>query len=134
MYNRSKIFKFLSLGLTVLTVSCLIPQIASARTRHSPPSSTNGIGNILNYPYGSRIYQNGAINTPNGNVIIPALRVNNGNGVTTYYYPDGTRASIKNNTIGPSGTYLAPGGLNGGLTNQFNYVVPSLTPPGNHSL
>ena len=111
-YHRPKVFKLLILALTTLGVSFLTPQGAEAQ---SNSTSSPGVGNILNYPYGTRVHQNGVINTPDGSTISPATTINNGNGSTTYYYQNGTRVNINTNTVTPNGAVLAPGSLNGGL-------------------
>ncbi|MBW4632905.1 MAG: hypothetical protein KME30_13710 [Iphinoe sp. HA4291-MV1] len=111
--HPAKVFKFLIFAVTVLGVSFLTPQGAAEAQSHS--TSTPGVGNILNYPSGTSINQNGVINTPNGSTIPPAATINNGNGTTTYYYQNGTHININSNTVSPQGAVLTPGSLNGGL-------------------
>lgn len=110
-YHRPKVFKLLIVGVTALGISFLTPQEALAQT---DSTSSPGVGNVLNYPNGTRINQNGVINTPDGSTISPATTINNGNGTTTYYYSNGTRVTTNNNTQSPNGSVLTPG-INGGL-------------------
>jgi hypothetical protein len=77
------------------------------------PTTANG-NNFINYPYGTRIYNNGTIVTPQGQVGYPASTVTNGNGSTTYYYQDGSRITTRGPAIAPSGTFLIPD-WNGGI-------------------
>lgn len=58
------------------------------------PGIPNPNGTSNTYPYGSRIDRTGRISTPRGQVIYPGVRMNNGDGSTTYYYNDGTRITI----------------------------------------
>lgn len=55
------------------------------------------------YPYGSRVQQNGTIATPQGKITPPNVTINRGDGSTSYYYPDGSRIDVNNNTIPPTG-------------------------------
>lgn len=99
-------------------VSCLsILSLASTQSMViAQITPTNrGVGNSLNYPSGTRIYNNGSINTPNGRVIYPSVTIKNGNGSNTYYYSNGTRVTTDKNTVNPSGTFLIQG-INGGYT------------------
>lgn len=110
-YHRAKVFKLLIVAMTALGISFLSAQEAEAQ---SDSTSSPGVGNVLNYPNGTRINQNGVINTPDGSTISPATTINNGNGTTTYYYPNGTRVNTNSNTVNPNGAVLTPG-INGGL-------------------
>ncbi len=78
------------------------------------PSPTNGGTNFINYPFGTRIYNNGTIVTPQGQVGYPATTVTSGNGTTTYYYQNGTSITTRGSAIAPSGTFLTPD-WNGGI-------------------
>lgn len=111
-YHRIKVFKLLIVAVTAWGISFLSPQEAQAQNNST---SSPGVGNIPNYPIGTRIYPNGVINKPNGSAIYPATTINNGNGTTTYYYQDGTRINTNTNTVSPGGTFLTPGSSNGGL-------------------
>lgn len=91
------------------------------------PSASNGMGNSLNYPTGTRILPNGTISAPNG-ITYPSVTVPRGDGTTTYYYPNGTNITIQSNQTNPTGTYLRPG-ANGGLTNNI-YLYPQYFPNG----
>ncbi|BAY42962.1 hypothetical protein SAMD00079811_05400 [Scytonema sp. HK-05] len=130
IYYRAKVFKLLIVAMTALGISFLSPQQASAQTNST--SSPPGVGNIPNYPVGTRIYPNGVINTPNGSTIAPATTINNGNGTTTYYYQDGTRINTNSNTVSPGGSFLTPGSSNGGFPptpqNPNRGILPA---PGN---
>ena len=123
MYNYAKIFKLLGLSLAILGISYFSPQLVSAQ-KHLPTKSIHGIGNIPNYNSGTRIDKNGTIYIYNGGVILPTSTVNEGNGITTYYYPDGTHLSIQNHTISQSGNLIAPGALNGGIPTFPNQQFP----------
>ncbi|WP_414583999.1 hypothetical protein [Scytonema sp. PCC 10023] len=128
-YHRAKVFKLLIVAVTALGISFLSPQEAEAQ---SNSTSSPGVGNIPNYPIGTRIYPNGVINKPNGSAIYPATTINNGNGTTTYYYRDGTRINTNSSTVSPGGTFLTPGSSNGGLPptpqNPNTGILPA---PGN---
>jgi hypothetical protein len=58
------------------------------------------------YPYGSRINESGRIATPRGEVVYPNVRINNGDGSTTYYYPNGSRVTIDKTKVPPIGSPL----------------------------
>ncbi|WP_169222273.1 hypothetical protein [Brasilonema sp. UFV-L1] len=110
---QEKVFKLLIVAITALGASFLSPQEAEAQSRST---STPGLGNTPNYPYGTRInQQNGVINIPNGSKIYPATTINNGDGSTTYYYRNGTRIQTNSNIVSPNGALLRPGSFNGGL-------------------
>ncbi|MBD2773891.1 hypothetical protein [Iningainema tapete] len=111
---------FLIAGVAALGISYFTPQIVWAQNNTN--SSPRGVGSVTNYPSGTRIYQNGRISTPQGDVY-PTNTINNGNGVTTYYYQDGTRITTKSNTVSPSGTFLQPG-VNGGLKLPSPTLIP----------
>ena len=112
--------------LLLAAISALPVVNVNAQTRiNSSVQQQNGAGNLLNYPYGSRLYGNGTISSPRSGLISPSVAVPRGNGSTTYYYPDGTYITIDKNTINPTGTTLYPG-MNGGirdrrLTNPSNF-------------
>ena len=112
VYHCAKVFKLLIVAVTVLGINFLTSQRSEAQ---SDSTSSLGVGNVPNYPIGTRIYPNGVINKPNGSAISPATTINNGNGTTTYYYLDGTRINTNSNTVSPAGTFLTPGSSNGGL-------------------
>lgn len=61
----------------------------------------NGSNNT--YPQGSRINSNGIISTPRGQRTIPSVRVKHGDGSTSYYYRDGSRITIDDTSIPPTG-------------------------------
>jgi hypothetical protein len=116
--------KRLILGsLVALLLEAISLTAAGAQTSTPPgiPQAPRGTGNYINYPPGTQIYRNGAIQTPDGSVTYPSVAVPRGDGSTTYYYQDGTRINTKkgafNNT---SGTYLTPGTVNGGVRNNSN--------------
>ncbi|MBR8837712.1 MAG: hypothetical protein DSM106950_27825 [Stigonema ocellatum SAG 48.90 = DSM 106950] len=69
-------------------------------------NTTLNIGGIVTYPYGSRVYNGGTVQTPNGQVIPPAVTINHGNGSMSYYYPDGSRIDTNGSTIPPVGTFI----------------------------
>lgn len=97
-----------------------------------PPRRPQGTGNLLTYPPGTQIYRNGGIQTPNGQVIYPTVAVPKGDGTTTYYYSNGTRIDLNQRSVNPSGTYLTPGRMNGGLrTNSRIRVYQPPTFPSN---
>ena len=58
------------------------------------PRIPNPNGTPNTYPYGSRIDRTGRISTPRGQMINPSVRMNNGDGSTTYYYNDGTSITV----------------------------------------
>lgn len=106
--------------LSILSIVTATQSVVSAQTIAQNPASSNasqGTGNLLNYPSGTRIYSNGSINIRNQKIIYPSVTINNGDGSSTYYYPNGTRITTdKKNTISPSGTFIIQG-VNGGLNN-----------------
>src|SRR6476469_7465151 len=68
-----------------------------------------------NYPNSARIYSNGAIRSPQGQVASPAATVKHGDGSTSFYYPDGTRIRVEEKTIRPVGTPIRSGVINQGI-------------------
>ncbi len=112
-------------SLPVLMIGALSSTAVSAQTITNGPGNT---GNLLNYPSGTRIYQGGAITTPNGNVIYPNVTVPGGNGTNTYYYPDGSQVTTNSRTIAPSGSFLSPNSPNGGLSIPTVKPVQPLAP------
>ncbi len=112
--------KILTSWLGLLGVSCLIA--SPALSQSYPPTrdntSLNGTAPFIRatpgmstpnspgtYPYGSRLDASGIISTPRG-VTLPSVRINNGDGSTTYYYPNGSRVTVDRQKIPPSGAYL----------------------------
>jgi hypothetical protein len=121
LFNRVRI---LTSWLGVLSISSLIafpvysqpnpvrldfPNLGGT-TKDSPPIRvTPGMRNrdgTDTYPYGSRISGSGFISTPRGEVTVPNVRINNGNGSTTYYYPNGSSVTIDGSKVPPTGTLL----------------------------
>ena len=70
------------------------------------PGLQNPYGTASSYPYGSYINESGAITTPRGQVIPPSVGVNNGDGSTTYYYPNGTSITIDKTKLPTTGGTL----------------------------
>lgn len=103
-------FALLPLLLTAGVAQAQVPNSSQ------PPQGT---GTVLNYPTGTRVYPNGTIVSPRSEVTIPNVTIRNGNGTTTYYYPNGTKLTTPNRGMSPAGTFLTPG-LNGGLGNGQN--------------
>jgi hypothetical protein len=66
----------------------------------------NPYGTTPSYPYGSRLGDLGAITTPRGQVIYPNVGVKNGDGSTTYYYPNGTSITIDKTKLPATGAIL----------------------------
>jgi hypothetical protein len=126
--DRANVLKVLILTVAALGASSLTPQMAWAQNN----SASNGVGNFLKYPVGTRVYENGRIRTPEGS-IYPSTTINNGNGFTTYYYPNGTQVKIRNSKIGPGGTNLRSGSFNGGLPTTISPVEKLRTPAGFNS-
>ncbi|GAB1542344.1 hypothetical protein NUACC21_50180 [Scytonema sp. NUACC21] len=113
--------------MAVLGVSSFTHQLAWAQSnRSSYPSQ--GTGNYLNYPSGTRVYPNGRITTPTGGTIYPSNTIDNGNGSKTYYYQNGTRVIIRKETVNNGGAFLSPNSSNGGLPTSPNQTLPA---PGN---
>lgn len=110
---------------TVLLGVGSIPAVQAQTTINNPSRSVGG-GNVLNYPSGSRVFRNGAIQPPSGTLINPNVTITNGDGSTTFYYPNGTRIRTNRNSISPSGSYLTPYQPNGGLKNP---AAPRSIPP-----
>ncbi len=71
--------------------------------------------NLPNYPNSSRIYTNGAIRSPRGQVASPAATIRHSDGSTSFYYRDGTRITVDRTTISPVGTPLRSGAINQGM-------------------
>lgn len=112
--------------ILVLAATCGLSAVnVKAQTTNSSNQQQYGSGNLLNYPFGTRVYGNGVISTPKSGLIAPTVAVPRGDGSTTYYYRNGTQITIDRNTNNPTGTVLYPG-VNGGirdnrLTNPNNY-------------
>lgn len=120
--ERAKVFKLLIAGVAVL--SSLTPQLAWAQSDLNSYGS-QGTGNFLNYPPGTRVApNNGRITTPTNDTLYPSNTIDNGNGTKTYYYRNGTRVIIKNDKINPGGAYLSPNSTNGGLRTNPNQILP----------
>jgi hypothetical protein len=101
-------------GFAIILLGISIPASTYAQTQVIPPDD-GGTGTWLNYPSGTRIYQNGAIVVPRAGVIIyPNNTIRHGDGSTTFYYSNGTHINVIENTISPSGTTLVQQ-TNGGL-------------------
>lgn len=116
--------------MLAVLLEAAIAVTANAQSPPDAPINTPGSSNLINYPPGTRIYQNGGIQTPNGQVIYPSVAVPRGDGSTTYYYNNGTRIDLNRRTVNPNGTYLAPGTTNGGLSNTTIRLYEPPTFPG----
>jgi hypothetical protein len=105
--------------LSTLLLVATTQKLASAQTIAQNPASSNvyqGTGNLLNYPSGTRIYNNGSLNVHNGTIIYPSVTINHSDGSSTYYYSNGTRITTDKNTVSPSGSFIIQS-VNGGLNN-----------------
>jgi hypothetical protein len=69
-------------------------------------SEINNIGGDVTYPYGSRFYHNGVVQTPSGQLISPAVSTDHGNGSKTFYYPDGSRIDTNGSKIPSTGVLI----------------------------
>lgn len=120
MNERGYVMKRLIIScLSTLLLVAATQKLASAQTIAQNPASSNvyqGTGNLLNYPSGTRIYNNGSLNIPDGTTIYPSVTINNGDGSSTYYYSNGTRITTDKNTVSPGGNFIIPS-VNGGLNN-----------------
>lgn len=74
------------------------------------------IGGNATYPYGSRISPNGRISSPRGNITVPSVTINHGNGSTSYYYRDGSRITVEPKKIPSTGTLIRG--------NRVNFSTP----------
>ena len=70
------------------------------------PATQNLYGTASSYPYGSRVNELGWISTPRGQMMYPSVGTNNGDGSTTYYYPNGARITIDKTKLPASGAVL----------------------------
>jgi hypothetical protein len=70
------------------------------------PGVQNRYGTNRSYPYGSRVRSSGSITTPQGEVIFPNVTIRNGDGSTTYYYPNGRRVTIDRTQVPATGEFL----------------------------
>jgi hypothetical protein len=61
-------------------------------------------GGNRDYPYGSKVFDNGRISTPNNGSVYPSSTIRHGDGTTSYYYRDGSRITVDPTKISPSGT------------------------------
>lgn len=121
--------QWITTGLFVLLLGAGV--VGAAQAQPAPDRPAESTGNWLNYPYGTRVYPNGAVQTPRGDRLTPAAVVPHGDGSTTYYYSNGTHITINENAISPLGTPLRTGSPNGGL-NQGPLNSPNrLSPSGN---
>ncbi|KAF3886360.1 MULTISPECIES: hypothetical protein [Nostocales] len=119
--DRTKVFKFLITGVAVL--GSLTPQLAWAQ-RDLNSYGSQGTGNYLRYPFGTRIAPNGRITTPNNGTLYPSNTIDNGNGTKTFYYRNGTRVILRKDKMKPGGVYLSPNSTNGGLRTTPNRALP----------
>ncbi|MBO3459271.1 hypothetical protein G7B40_007135 [Aetokthonos hydrillicola Thurmond2011] len=69
-------------------------------------SEINNIGGDVTYPYGSRVYHNGVVQTPSGQLVPPAVSTDHGNGTKTFYYPDGSRIDTNGSKIPSTGVLI----------------------------
>ncbi len=92
----------------ILPVAPIYPVNSTNRINNPIPPAQNGavLGDRGNYPYGSRLEQNGTISTPQGQMTPPNVTINRGDGSTSYYYPDGSRIDVNNNTVPATGKLL----------------------------
>lgn len=106
--------KTLTSFVGVLGISSLIALPAFSQSNPVNPNTVNTNrsnftqngklpGGDVTYPYGSRIDSSGVISTPRSGNTIPTVRVNHGDGSTSYYYRDGSRITIDRNSIPPIG-------------------------------
>ena len=110
------------MGVLGVTFSIALPALSQQRINSANSNSINPI-NLLNrtntnnpsfdgrvrggnrdYPYGSKVFDNGTISTPNGGPVYPSSTIRHGDGTTSYYYRDGSRITIDPTQISPSGT------------------------------
>jgi hypothetical protein len=70
------------------------------------PEGQNPSGTNSSYPYGSRINESGAITAPGNQVTYPNVGITNGDGSTTYYYPNGTSITIDKGKVPASGAII----------------------------
>ena len=113
--------RLIASGLSALLLGAVSAEALRAQTTTGNPRMTSpsrGTGTSVNYPFGTRIYSNGAIHIPNGNRVTPSVTIPNGDGSRTFYYPNGTHITVNESTINPTGTLLRSGSRNGGLTND----------------
>lgn len=61
-------------------------------------------GGNREYPFGSKVFDNGTISTPNSDPVYPSSTIRHGDGTTSYYYRDGSRITVDPSKISPSGT------------------------------
>lgn len=89
-------------------VAPIYPVNSTGGINNPIPPAQNGavLGERGNYPYGSRLEQNGTISTPQGGTAVPNVTINRGDGSTSYYYPDGSRVDVNNNSVPASGKLL----------------------------
>lgn len=66
--------------------------------------ATGNISGYAAYPYGSRVYGNGTVQKPNGQVVSPASTITHNDGSTTFYYPDGSHINTNGSRIPSFGT------------------------------
>lgn len=72
----------------------------------TPTQNGKVVGDRNAYPYGSRIGTNGVISTPQGEMILPRVKIDHGDGSASYHYPDGSRIDVNSNSIPPIGKPL----------------------------
>ncbi|MBD1864064.1 MULTISPECIES: hypothetical protein [Trichocoleus] len=68
-----------------------------------------------NYPNSARVYSNGAIRSPRGQVASPAATIRHSDGSTSFYYRDGTQIRVDKKAISPVGTPLRSSVINEGM-------------------
>ncbi|MUG96341.1 hypothetical protein F7734_29970 [Scytonema sp. UIC 10036] len=122
MISGNKAFQQLLITGVAVLVS-LTPQLAWAQ---SDPNSygSQGTGNFLSYPAGTRLAPNGRITTPTNGTLYPSNIIDNGNGTKTFYYRNGTRVILRKDKMKPGGVYLSPNSTNGGLRTTPNQILP----------
>jgi len=79
-------------------------------TNRSDSNTSNFDGRVRggnrDYPYGSKVFDNGTISTPNNGPVYPSSTIRHGDGTTSYYYRDGSRITVDPTQISPSGTLI----------------------------
>jgi hypothetical protein len=123
MISRNGAFqKLLITGIAVF--GSLTPQQVWAQ-RDLDAYGSQGTGNYLKYPSGTRISpNNGRITTPTNDTLYPSNTIDNGNGTKTFYYRNGTRVILKKDKKNTGNIYLNPNSTNGGLRTNPNQILP----------
>ena len=103
-------------GVLLELVSMSVANAQASIDRIGTFNSPNSNSVQRSHPFGSRIYSNGVIRSRRG-YASPSAVIKHGDGSTSFYYSNGTRVTVNEKKIHPTGAPLQSGAINGRLKN-----------------